>query len=72
MLVGEEMGKCTSGALPIAQAGGGVGQIPAGSVVGAGHDCDDGVNRERSYVSDQTASIYMSWYSRVILSASAD
>lgn len=44
MLVGKEMGKCTSGALPVAQAGGGIRQIPAGSILGTGHGCEDGVN----------------------------
>ena len=43
MLVGKEMGECTSGALPIAQAGRGVGQTPAGTILGTGHDCDHGV-----------------------------
>jgi hypothetical protein len=58
MSAGEEMGKCTGGALPIAQAGGGVGQIPARSGVGTVHTCEDGVNGRKSCVRSKSVYIH--------------
>ena len=73
MLVGKEMGKCTSGALPIAQAGRGVRQTPAGTILGTGHGCNHGVVWRGFYELDSHAlPIHMLKVCRREVSADAD